>query len=117
MVKRIIDKLKENGIDAIPPVTKKGVCLSPYVIVKDSGSAPIPGYSSEYHYYDVLCYVPANRYFELAELKRKVKEIMATDLYPILMPTGQETADYYDEDLKAHMESVMYRNNVRNNHL
>lgn len=117
LIELLIDVLKKHDIDATLPVTKKGVCVHPYVVIKKSGSSQIGNFSSEYQYYDFICYAPILMYGEVVKLKEKVKKILSEEFYPRLMPVGQETADYYDEDLKAHMSSVMYRNNVRNKHL
>jgi hypothetical protein len=113
-VEAIILVLKENEIEAYPPAIKKGECKSEYVVVKNSGSSQLGGFSTEIHYIDVLCYVPFNKYTNLEKFKKQVKQIIHNNLYPRLMETGSETADYYDEEIKGYMVSFMLRNNVRN---
>lgn len=113
----IMDALKSHKIEAYPPATKHGECKSPYVVVKGDGAAQISNFSSQSNYYTFLIYAPINKYQELQKFKEVIKGICATDLYPMLMPTGQETPDFYDDTVKAHMVSVTYRNSVRNNHL
>ena len=117
LVEAIILVLKENEIDAYPPVTKKGECTKEYVVVKNSGASQIGVYSSEVHYVDVLCYVPHNKYTSLERFKNRVKEIIHDNLYPRLMETGSETVDYFDEEVKGFMVSFMLRNNVRNRYI
>lgn len=114
LLELIIIILKENNIDAYPPATHKGECKAPYVVVKNSGSSQIGNFSSQYDYYDILCYVPQNEYTSLFRYKKSVKEIIEKNLFPRLMPAGQETADYFDDAVKGHMSSVLYRNSVRN---
>lgn len=116
-VEAIILVLKENGIDAYPPATKKGECTKEYVVVKNSGASQIGTYSSEVHYTDILCYVPQNKYTSLERFKNRVKEIIHNNLYPRLMETGTETQDYFDDDIKGFMVSFMLRNNVRNRYI
>ena len=64
-----------------------------------------------------MLYVPKNKYNQLEKFKQVVKSIVATDLNPMLMPTGQETPEFYDDTVKAHMVSITYRNSVRNSQL
>ena len=72
-----MDAFNETGIEIYPPATKNGECKNPYVVLKTEGSTQIPGYSSEYHYYSFLCYVPQNQYSELEKLKSKVKKVLS----------------------------------------
>lgn len=111
---RIADALTLHGIEVYPPAMKQGECKSEYVVLKEDGASQMGSYSSEVHYYTFLCYVPKNKYTQLSRYKKVVKGIIATDLHPMLMPTGQETPDFYDDTVKAHMVSIMYRNSVRN---
>lgn len=114
---RIADALLESGFEVYPPATKVGECKEKYIVVKTAGSSQINGYSSEAHYYNILLYVPQNEYNELDKFKKEVKEAISTKLFPLLMPTGQEQPDYYDDSYKAHMITIQYRNNVRNKNL
>ena len=113
----IFKELKEAGINVYPPATKKGECTEKYVVIKQDGGAQIVGCSSEVVYYHFMLYVPQNKYNELSNYEKEIKEVLATKLYPTLMPTGSTMSDYYDDSIKAHMRSFLYRNNVRNKHL
>ena len=110
-------KLEENGIKTYPPATASGECKSEYVVLKQSGSSQAYNFSSEIVYYDFLLYVPKNKYQTLDDFERKVKHVLDTQLYPMLMPTGANTPDYYDDEIKAHMRSFNYRLTRRNKHL
>ena len=109
---KAFDNLKENNIDVYPPSTHEGECTSPYVVLKDAGASKAMTYSSQYVLYDMMCYVPGNRYTDLQTYVDKCKEAMA-GVYPMLMPTGLETSSFYDDTVKGWMVSVEYRNNRR----
>ena len=111
------DALKTHNIDVYPPANKTGECKKEYVVLKKDGAAQVGEYSSQSNYYTFMMYVPKAMYTQLERFKKIVTDIISTDLYPMLMPTGQETPDFYDDSVKAHMVSVTYRNSVRNNHL
>ena len=108
----------DAGIDTYLPAQKKGDCKEPYVVIKDDGAAKVLGYSSEYQYYTLLCYVPKDSYRDLMGFVKECENLMAQPpIYPRLMPTGTKTPSFYDDSFNAHMISVQYRNNVRNKHL
>ena len=110
--------LIDAGIDVYPPATYKGDCKAPYCVLKDAGSEPISEISSERHFYTLLCYVPRDKYVELADFKEQCKAIMAeSPIFPMLMPTGIETPSFFDDTNNSYMISVQYRNNVRNIHV
>ena len=110
-------KLEEHGIKTFPHGLATGECKENYVVLKESGSTQISNYSSERVYFDFILYVPKNKYNILSVFEDQVKAVLDEQLYPLLMPTGQNTPDFYDDDKKAHMRSFMYRINRRNKHL
>lgn len=114
---QIMDALLSHNIAVFPPSTKEGECTQEYVVVKYEGGTTRVGFSSQIHYYSVLLYVPRDECTRLEKFKKEIKEIIATDLYPMLMPSGQETQHFYDDGVKGHMASVQYRLNVRNKQL
>ena len=113
----IATQFNEAGYEFYPPATKTGECKSRYIVCKASGVSPIGSFSSEVHYYTFMLYVPQNQYTELERFKKEVKELINKKLYPLLIDLGSETPDFYDEEVKAHMVSLMYRNSVRNQKL
>lgn len=108
---------KENNIDIYPPATKQGLCEKEYIVLKNDGSSQIGNLSSEYNYYLILLYVPQNKYQELLRFKKKIKEIVSKKIYPLLVPTGLEEPDYFDDSIKAHMSTIQYRAISRNKQL
>lgn len=113
----ICDVLTSKGIDVFPPATKYGECKKPYVVLKQDGSSQIGDYSSERVYYRFILYVPKNKYSHLSVFEKEVKKIIDEELFPLIMPVGQNETDYYDDNFNAHMRSFLYSNNVRNKHL
>lgn len=102
--------LKEQGFKVYFPTQKQGECTFPYVVVKDMTTSKIAGISSTVTYYDLMCYVPREHFSTLSVFVEQVKNSMR-GMVPMIMPTYTETASFYDEDVKAHMVSVQYRNN------
>lgn len=115
--KTVFKELVKGGIDAYPPATKKGECKSSYVVVKQDGKAQVRSFSSEFVYYLFLLYIPQNQYSEMDEYESQLRQIVDDALYPLLMPVSSTIPDYYDDEVKGHVRSVMYRNCVRNKHL
>lgn len=113
----LADALKEEGFDVYPPAYKKGECQEEYIVIKDDGASQIGNFSSQQRYYTFLLYVPYANYTAVEPLKTAMKKAITKRLYPLLMPTGLETPDFYDDTFKAHMVSVQYRCNVREKHL
>ena len=112
-----MDAFNETDIEIYPPATKNGECKSKYIVVKTAGSTQLSNYSTEQHFYNILLYVPQNEYDELEEFKNEVVKAINEKLFPLLMPTGQEQPDFFDDSYKAHVISIQYRNNVRNKYL
>lgn len=101
--------LKAAGLDVYFPGQKKGECTSPYVVVKLSGSARYMDFSSNADLYELLCYVPREKYSTLPVYIQEVKAAAST-LWPMFVPMEYETASFYDNTVDAHMVSIQYRN-------
>ena len=83
----------------------------------DGGRTQAGNFSSQTVLIDVLCYVPGNRFTDLDILADKVKNVAKNKLFPLLIPTGNETQAYYDDSINGWMKSVEYRYTVRNRSL
>ena len=77
--------------------------------MKNNGSAKKVNVSTDEDYYSIMCYVPRNKYSELEVLVQKVKKAMK-ELKPMVLPYGMQTSSYYDDEIKAHMISIEYKN-------
>lgn len=105
----IYDKLKEKGFDVYSPTQKTGECIKPYVVIKTSTLIGLTDISSKQQLYDIMCYVPKDRY---SYLEHYVSEIENTldELFPLIRPTHNKTPSYYDDEVKGHMISIEYVN-------
>lgn len=101
--------LKSQGVEVYFPGQKVGECRANYVVVKESDTSQYQGLSSTATVYEVLCYVPRDRYSQLSIFSDQVKEIMKK-LYPMIRPLYNETPPFYEDLVKAHMKSIQYMN-------
>lgn len=102
--------LKERFL-AYPPYTKTGECTENYVVFRDDTTGPKSNYSSEVHYYSVICY--SKSYSSVLKYADEVKKSME-QLFPFFVPSGIQTPTVYDDSVKAFTTSIQYRANVRN---
>lgn len=105
--------LKDKGFDVYSPGSKEGECKSPYVVVKHAGKSKNPTVSSSMMLYDILVYLPKNKYSQLETFVGKVEDAM-DGLWPMIRPVHYQTTPYYDEEIKAWMVSIQYQN-IRKN--
>lgn len=105
----IYKHLKKNGFDVYSPSIKTGECTKEYIVVKNNGSAKKVNASTDEDYYSIMCYVPRNKYSALEVLVQKVKKAMK-ELKPMVLPYGMQSSSYYDDEIKAHMISIEYKN-------
>lgn len=110
---KIYKYLSSKGISVYPPGMHKGECTEKYCVLKNDGSSPYGSFSSQVRYFTLMCYVPKNEYSELEEYVTQCEKAL-DELSPMIMPTGTQQPDYYDDTIKAHMRSIMYRNYKRN---
>lgn len=101
--------LKNNSINVYSPGQKSGECTENYTVVKETGASQVAGILQQQVLYDIMCYVPSNKYSTLGNYVEQIKEIMK-NLKPMIMPTYVETAAFYDDAVKAWMISIQYRN-------
>ena len=105
----IFSHLRKNDFDVYSPGVKHGECDSPYIVVKNNGSTRYAGISTNVDLYSVIIYVPKAGYSELEVLIQRVKSVMK-ELEPMILPRGSQTPSYYDDNVKAHMVSIEYKN-------
>lgn len=101
--------LKGLGFEVYSPGQHKGEVLTNYVVVANSGTLQLNSFSSTQTLYDLMCYVPKDRFSDLESFVNDVKEAMKS-LEPKLMPVYYETPAFFDEAINGHMISVQYRN-------
>lgn len=105
----IFDHLKANGYSVYPPAQKTGECKSKYVVVRGAGVNPVGVVSSTRAIYDIMLYVPYNKYSSIEPEVASLKQIMK-GLFPMIRPTGNETPPFPDDAVKGFMVSVEYEN-------
>ena len=111
--KTIYRHLKTQGFSVYSPGQHQGECTESYVVIRSSTSTAKLLFTSHTDVYDIMCYVPRDKYSNLEDYVMSVKQAMKS-LYPTLIPTQNETASYYDDQVKGHMVSIEYRNSVKN---
>lgn len=105
--KEIHRHLSENKFLVYSPGQHKGECTEPYIVLRDNGV--MRRQSLEVAEYEVLLYYPIDHYSEFSGYIGQVKEAM-NKLYPALKLTDDEQPHYPDEDVRAYMTSLIYRN-------
>ena len=78
--------------------------------MRNAGAEQLFQFSSYQVVYELLLYVPVRNYSSLDAFSQKVKAAMK-ELYPMMIPLYSEIADFVDDDIKAHMRVLQYRNN------
>lgn len=102
-------RLKEEKFEVYFPGQHVGTCTSPYVVVKQDATGRVGTLSSTVTYYDILCYVPREYPAKLQPFMDKVK-IAMKKLWPMIAPTYEETAPFFDNEVGGYMSSIIYRN-------
>lgn len=102
-------KLKECLIDVYSPGQHEGICTENYTVVKEAGASQVAGISQQQVLYDIMCYVPKNKYSTLGTYVEQIKTVMK-DMKPMIMPTYVETTPIFDDAVEGYMVSIQYRN-------
>ena len=108
--KDILISLSNAGFDVYTPGMHNGECKKPYIVVLNAGTDEIYGISSTQTIYEILLYVPVKNRTDLDEFADNVKKVMRRDLWPMILPVNSELADYVDDEKKAHMRVLQYKN-------
>lgn len=111
--KDIYNKLRSKGFDVYSPGQKTGECTDPYVVIKNSGRVSSTDISSSQDLYDLMCYVPEDRYSTLEPFVDSVESAM-DELFPMIRSQHFRTASFYDSTVSAHMVSTQFVNWKKN---
>lgn len=109
VTEQVYDKLKEAEFDVYVPGQHKGDCTSEYVVVQDAGNVNTTNLRVKTKTFNILCYVPSSRYFDLEYFTEKVIDTLR-ELYPMIIETGNENPPYFDESVNGWMTSIEYEN-------
>ena len=107
MFTQIYRHLKENGFDVYSIGQHKGICKSPYIVIKENGESEIIGTSLTNDMVELLIYYPIGTYSKLNEYKQST-------LYTMKLLNGirrvvEPMPTIIDDDKKAYMTSFTYR--------
>lgn len=101
--------LESKGYEVYFPNQKFGECTSPYVVIRTETTSQFMEYSSTQTFYGILCYIPKNHYSTLDPFVDGVVETLK-GIRPMLKPTYNRTAPFFDETVQGWMVSLEYVN-------
>ena len=101
----IFQHLQKQGFDVYPLGQHKGICTSPYIVLRNNGTTLSRG--AEQALYELLLYMPVDRNSEFEDFIREVKLAM-NRLYPALKLVIPDDTHYLDEDVRGYMTSLTY---------
>lgn len=106
--------LEQKGFEVYPVGTKEGECKKDYIVLKKESSTQTLNYSSQTHYFSILCY--SKKYTGVLKLCDNIREVMK-EYFPQMKQTGNETPPYFDDSVNAFMVSIEYACYMRNKKL
>lgn len=110
-LKDIRKQLESAGFDTYFPGQHRGECLKPYVVVKDAGTTRLGTFSTIQYTYDIMLYVPLNRFSQLDPLMQQIRAAMKTLSSKISLRVAYDmSTPFYDESVKAYMSYITYVN-------
>lgn len=101
----IFRHLQEHGFDTYALGQHKGICTSPYIVLRNNGTTLAQGV--EQVVYELLLYMPVERMSEFENFIGEVKQAM-NRLYPALKLVSPEDIHYLDEDVQGYMTGLSY---------
>lgn len=107
MWKIIFNKLKEKNLNPYPPGQHGGLCITPYVVVKEGTQIPsIQSNRLGQKVIDIIVFVPLGSYIALDPYVKSIR--LALKEVSILRKTGFETPAITDDEKKAYTMSIEY---------
>lgn len=105
--KDIYEHLKNNGFDVYSLSQRKGICKSPYLVLRNNGSNKDG--STTTTEYEILVYVPVRQYSYMEDYIEEVQDCMQKLFPAVQVEDGQsESLHYLDDDVQAYMCSLPY---------
>lgn len=99
--------LKIKGFDVYSIGQHEGICVSPYLVIKENGESDIAGTSYINDLVEILVYYPIGKYSSLSIYTDKLKSEMKS--YKKLKRVIDPIPTIIDDDKKAYMTSYTYR--------
>ena len=105
IIEKSFEALKSAGIDVFFAGTHKGGCLSPYAVLKKLSSSPFLAYSSDIHYFEVLCCSPhISGCYELADKVQAALERLS----PAVKSTRNVSEPYFSNVINGWIVQLEY---------
>lgn len=105
--KDIFEHLKKSGFDVYSLAQCKGICKSPYLVLRNNGCNKAG--STTTTAYEILVYVPVNQYSSMEDYIEEVQDCMQKLFPAVQVEDGQnESLHYLDEEVQAYMCSLPY---------
>ena len=107
MFTEIYKHLKNNGFDVYSIGQHKGICSSPYLVIKENGTNEIVGTSLNSEMVEIMIYYPLGSYSKLNQYKQSTLYTMK--LLKGIRRVVEPMPTIIDDDKKAYMTSFTYR--------
>lgn len=107
MFTQIYRHLKDNGFDVYSIGQHKGICINPYIVIKENGESEIAGTSLTNDIVELLIYYPVGTYSKLNEYKQSILYTMK--LLKGIRRVVEPMPTIIDDDKKAYMTSFTFR--------
>ena len=107
MFTQIYRHLKDNGFDVYSIGQHKGICINPYIVIKENGESEIVGTSLTNDIVELLIYYPVGTYSKLNEYKQSILYTMK--LLKGIRRVVEPMPTIIDDDKKAYMTSFTFR--------
>lgn len=105
--KTIYQHLKSEGYDVYSMGQHKGLCVAPYIVIRNNGTVTELSVSSTD--YELLLYYPIDHYSEFEDYIDSVRETM-NELYPAGLKLVDDASEHYlDDDVRGYQSSLLYR--------
>ena len=105
MFKKIYTHLKNNNIDCYSIGQHKGICVGPYVVIKDMGKMKTNNPNIYKHLVELYVYYPLGKYSEIEGYVSKIEQVMATLSFK---ETYEASPVIVDDDKKAYLTRLSY---------
>lgn len=109
--KEIYNFLKENGFETYSIGQHKGLCKTPYLVIRNNGEYYL--YSNKITEYEILIYMPYQQYSQFEDYIKQVTSKM-NKLFPLIKLKSGASEHYLDEDVQGYMASVIYQSKSKN---
>ncbi|WP_406543138.1 hypothetical protein [Clostridium ljungdahlii] len=106
---RVFLHLKSKGIDAYSPGQHKGKCTTPYVVLKNTGTAGFEGSNQiGSQTLDVITYCPRSNYSDIEPYTVQVQSFLG-ELKGYIRPTGNITPVILDDSVNGYTQTIEYQ--------